>query len=124
MRNLFKFYPNKKGLFTGIYFSAFGLSAYFFYFLSKKIINPENNEFNKITNLYPRIIGENVPQYFLKTSLIIFISGILGSQFIYEYQDEDFESYLLEENKVNFLFLFFNLISLRMREYPLKIVSH
>ena len=47
LKNCWKYYPNKKGLISGIIFSSFGLSSFAFTSIGDMIINPESKKKEK-----------------------------------------------------------------------------
>jgi hypothetical protein len=112
LRTLWKYYPEKKGLCTGIILAAFGFSAMIFNKISDEIINPNKEEINHQTQFYSEEVGKNVPKFYLISFVIIIISGLLGVLLFFDYEEEgsSIKSYLNENVKVNleksFCFLF------------------
>ena len=97
LRNLWKYYPNKKGTCTGVVLCAFGLSAIVLNKVSNLIINPDHEKIDKTTEFYPKDVGLRVPDYFLVVSIIMISFGLFASIFIFEYtekKDDIVENYL------------------------------
>jgi hypothetical protein len=89
LRNLWKYYPNNKGISKGILLCGYGLSAIILNKISNFIINPDQVKIDKITFLYPDYIGYRVPKYFLLTSIIMILLGLFASLFIFDYEEDE-----------------------------------
>ena len=64
-----EWFPERKGLMTGLIVGAFGFGAFFFGFITKAIANPNNlkppNDFDEPPpHFYPVEVAERVPQMF------------------------------------------------------------
>jgi OFA family oxalate/formate antiporter-like MFS transporter len=60
-----EYFPKKRGLVTGIVVGAFGCGAFFFSFIAKAIVNPENHPRDIIMpdgNLWGSVIADRVPR--------------------------------------------------------------
>ena len=73
----FKYFPNKKGLITGIIVGSYGLGSSFFNLLATKIVNPNNIQAdikapNGDPNLsfFPPEVADRVPHMFQSLCLI------------------------------------------------------
>lgn len=108
LRTLWKYYPEKKGLCTGIILAAFGFSAMIFNKISDEIINPNKEEINLQTQFYSEEVGKNVPKFYLISFVIIIISGLLAVLLLFNYEEEgpSIKSYLNENIKVIFAIFF------------------
>ena len=71
-----KYFPNKKGLITGIFYFGKGISYFLYEFISLKIINQENISIIQIKYIYPTEINEN---YFNYLKICLIFTGILSS---------------------------------------------
>lgn len=72
-----EYYPNRKGLLTGILIGVYGLSPLFFNMLSFYMINPENEDPDS-SGFFSQDIAERVP-YFLRYLFFIWMGLLLGS---------------------------------------------
>lgn len=63
-----EWFPNKKGLITGIIVGSYGLGSFFFTLLATHIINPNNEKptivINKDLNYFDKDIANHVPSMF------------------------------------------------------------
>ena len=114
LKTLWKYYPEKKGLCTGIVLAAFGFSAMIFNKISDNIINPNKEEIDRQTQFYSEEVGLNVPKYYLASSVIILTAGLLSVLLLFQYEDEtsSIESYLGQNLSVNFFLSLVVLFSL------------
>ena len=97
LKNCWKYFPNKKGLISGIIFSSFGLSAFIFTTIADAINKPKNNE--KKTD---KEIADGFKLY-LKIFIICIISmGTLSSLLCFPYKkEEDYLERLSSEDEEN-----------------------
>lgn len=91
LRNMWKYYPNRKGLFTGFVLCGFGFSAIILNQISNRIINPDHIRIDNYTQFYPAHIGNRVPNYFFIASIVIISFGLFGSLFIFEYEKDEID---------------------------------
>lgn len=54
MRNMFKYFPNRKGLCSGICLAGFGLGSIFFNTIAVAIINPKDIPIDTSTQRFPK----------------------------------------------------------------------
>ena len=59
-----EYFPEKKGMITGLIIGAFGLGAFFFGFITNAIVNPDNLKPPKGEVFYPIEVAERVPRMF------------------------------------------------------------
>lgn len=99
LRTLWKYYPEKKGLCTGFILAAFGFSAMIFNKISDLIINPNHEEISPETHFYSKEVGLNVPNFYLITAIIIFVSGLLAVLLMFNYEEDgsSIKTYLIED---------------------------
>lgn len=77
-----EWFPNRKGLISGLVIGAFGFGAFLFGFLSTAIVNPDNKPPGHVEGtpdkLFPKDVAEKVPEMFrtclMAWSLLAFIS--------------------------------------------------
>ncbi len=108
LKTLWKYYPDKKGICTGISLAAFGFSAMIFNKISEVIINPNEEPIDNETGLYSKEIGLKLPNFFLISSILILVVGLIAAWILvkHEKQSLSINSYLIETNEVfgkNFL---------------------
>ena len=85
LKNCWKYFPNKKGLITGIIFSSFGLSAFAFTTLADSLINPDG--IKKVNKFYYSAEISNKYLLFLKILIICIIAlGLLSSILCFPYK--------------------------------------
>ena len=88
LSEIWKYFPNNKGLITGIFFLGKGLNKLFYESISIKIINPKKLNIMRNDNIYLFEINENYYNY-LKILIIFFcllgsvIQSLIYPHFIY-----------------------------------------
>ena len=87
VKNCWKYFPNKKGLISGIIFSSFGLSSFTFTAIGDLIINPKSIG-NVDDKYYPEEISNKYLDYIKFYILCIIVMGTLSSILSFPYQDE------------------------------------
>ena len=87
LKNLWAYYPSKKGLLTGICFFGFGLSPLIYNSLATNIINPTFEKADPITGLFKKEIAERVKDYLNVLNLFVDVCCILVIIFVYEYKE-------------------------------------
>ena len=66
-----EWFPNNKGLVSGLIVAGYGFGAFFFGFISTAIVNPENVKVDKKDgSFFPKSVSDNVPIMFHKCLLI------------------------------------------------------
>ena len=90
MKNCWKYYPNKKGLITGLILSAFGLSAFVFITICDEMVNPKN--LPQQNKLYPKEIANKFIDFIQLYIYLIIIIGIIVIILVFPYEEENFES--------------------------------
>ena len=98
LKNCWKYFPNKKGLISGIIFSSFGLSSFAFTTIGDLIINPKSKEKGD-DGYYSEEISKKYLDYIKFYILCIIIMGTLSSILSFPYQDYKDEAVKVE--KVN-----------------------
>jgi len=79
LKNCWKYFPNKKGLISGIIFSSFGLSAFIFTFLADEIIKKDGTTAEK---------ANGFKQYLKIFIICIIVMGTLSSLLSFPYTKE------------------------------------
>ena len=60
-----EWFPNNKGLVSGLIVAGYGFGAFFFGFISTGIVNPDDVKVNKKEgSLFPKSVSDNVPHMF------------------------------------------------------------
>jgi len=101
LRNLWRFYPERKGLCTGIVLAFFGLSAVIFNAISNVIINPNQLELDPKTQFYPEEVGKNVPTFFFYCFVITISVGFLSVFLVFSFEEEKEDNYVGQIDEVN-----------------------
>lgn len=83
-RNSWYFYPNKKGLISGIILFGYGVSSMIFSAIADYIINP-NNESAEPNGFFNKSIADNTHSYLIKLNIILFIMSLIGFFLISDY---------------------------------------
>lgn len=99
LRNAWKYFPDKKGLLSGIILSCFGLSSFFFTTIADLIINPSGIQPDD-DNYYPREVAENVPKFINVMCITIAIGGTIIVCLICPYRDPTEKTVSREESVV------------------------
>jgi hypothetical protein len=94
LRNLWRYYPERKGLCTGIVLAFFGLSAVIFNYISNIVINPNRNLADKETQFYCPDTARNVPTFFFYVFLITIVVGIFSVFLILPFEEEKPDNYI------------------------------
>ena len=82
---IWKYFPNNKGIITGIFFLGKGINIFLYDFISTKIINPQNVKIIPIDNIYFADINDNYYNYLKISSIILCILSSLCQCMIYPY---------------------------------------
>ena len=88
LKNCWKYFPNKKGLISGIIFSSFGLSSFSFTTIGDFIINPKSKE-KESDGYYSEEISNKFLDYLKFYISCIIIMGTLSSILSFPYQEEE-----------------------------------
>ena len=82
---IWKYFPNNKGIVTGIFFLGKGINGFLYDYISIKIINPQNINIIPIDNIYSIDVNENYFNYIKISSIILCILSSLCQCLIYPY---------------------------------------
>ena len=88
LRNCWKYFPNKKGLISGIIFSCFGLSAFIFTGLGDLIIS-KGSDLEKKNNYYCKETAMKYLNYLKFYIICIIIMGTLSSILCFPYKEDN-----------------------------------
>lgn len=92
LKNSNRYFPERKGLVTGIIASGFGFSSVLLNIVIYKIINPNNI---KIENgFYPKEVYQNVKEYIFFCLILFTCFGIVGSLLTFPFKEEVRDEYL------------------------------
>ena len=103
LKNCWKYFPEKKGLISGIIFSSFGLSSFIFTSLGDYLINPDNKNKEKEDNkYYSEEISERFLIYVKVFIICIIIMGTLSCILCFPFKEETSkENNNLENSEIN-----------------------
>jgi OFA family oxalate/formate antiporter-like MFS transporter len=101
LKNCWKYFPDKKGLISGIIFSSFGLSAFIFTSLGDYIINP-NDDKKSEKGYYSKEISENFLIYIKVFIICIIVMGTISCILCFPFEEESSkENESSENNEIN-----------------------
>ena len=86
LKNCWKYFPNKKGLISGIIFSSFGLSSFIFTSLADLIINKDSETEDK-NGYYTEEISSKFLDYIKFYIICIIIMGTISSILCFPYKE-------------------------------------
>ena len=89
-KNAWYYYPEKKGLISGIILFGYGGSSMIFSGFADSIINP-NNESTDSNGLFNKEIADNTYIYIKKLNIILFIMSLIGFLLISDYNKNNTE---------------------------------
>ena len=87
LKNCWKYFPEKKGLISGILFSSCGLSSFLFTSIGDYIINPDTLSENE-DGLYPEEVSLRYLNYLKFYIISIIVLGTLSSILSFTFQEE------------------------------------
>ena len=99
---IWKYFPNNKGLSTSFALSGFGLTQLLFEDLSIKIINSNNDNIDFIYEVYSSHINDNFKLYLKKSEIFFSLLSVICILLIFpydKYKNSSRNSYLNKENK-------------------------
>ena len=97
MKNCWKYFPNHKGIITGLILSCFGLSVFIFTTIGDYIINP--NSISILDNgFYSEEISNNFLVYIKFYLFSVIIVGFISIILVFPYENEDKNEELINEN--------------------------
>ena len=100
LKNCWKYFPEKKGLISGIIFSSFGLSSFIFTSLGDYLINPKDSQ--KIDGYYSEEVSERFLMYVKVFIICIIVMGTLSCILCFPFKEESSkDNNILENNEIN-----------------------
>ncbi len=97
MKNCWKYFPNKKGIITGLILSSFGLSVFIFTSIGDYIINPKGLSILD-NGYYNEEISNNFLVYIKFYLFSVIIIGFISVILVFPYEDEYKIEELINEN--------------------------
>ena len=82
---IWKYFPNMKGLITGIFFLGKGITESFYEYISIKLINPDEEKMNRNENIYSTNINLKFFNYLQNTFIFLCLISIICQFLIYPY---------------------------------------
>lgn len=82
IKNAYSYYPNRKGMSSGIIMMVYGVGPFIFNQVILKLVNPDNLPSNK-NHIFPPEVALNFPNTLRVLSLIYFIVGTFGCLLFY-----------------------------------------
>ena len=82
---IWKYFPNMKGLITGIFFIGKGITESFYEYISIKLINPEEEKMNRNESIYSTNINLQFFNYLQNTFIFLCFISIICQFLIYPY---------------------------------------
>ena len=90
---IWKYFPNMKGLITGIFFIGRGITISFYENFSIQFINPEGKNMIEDENIYPIDVNEKFFNYFRNTFFFLCFISIISNFLIYPYSIYGYQFY-------------------------------
>ena len=87
---IWKYFPNMKGLITGIFFIGKGITESFYEYISIKLINPEEEKMNRNENIYSTNINLQFFNYLQNTFIFYPPLKIIASQKLIKLKNQYF----------------------------------
>ena len=91
--DIWKYFPNMKGLITGIFFIGKGIAESLNEFISPKFINPEEKNMNQIKIIYPSDVNDRFLDYSRNIFLFFCLISIAIQFLVYPYSIYGYKFY-------------------------------
>lgn len=88
--NGWRYFPNNKGLVSGIILAGFGFGPFVFNYVSTALVNPNNEQANA-AGYYPEDVGNNVPSMIRILCICWSAIIVVGIIMIFPFQPEKSE---------------------------------
>lgn len=85
--NAYKYFPNKKGLCSGICIMGLGFGALIFNQIILHVMNPNNLKPNKSDGYFPREVADNLPKTWRILALVYFCISLIATIIIFPKAD-------------------------------------
>ena len=82
-----RYYPNNKGLVSGIVLAGFGFGAFVFNFVATAIVNPDNVKADPVTGFFPLDVADRVPKMIKILSACWLGLAIIGICMVFPYHE-------------------------------------
>ena len=105
---IWKFYPNNKGLATSLALSGYGFTQLLFEEISINIINYEKRDIDYIEGIYPSDINENFKNFYKMNNIFFAFLSVISIMMIYPH--DKYKKYL-KKSVPRYNFQFKNLIN-------------
>ena len=98
LNNSWKYFPEKKGILSGIILCCFGMGSFFWTFIADLLINPDNKpvdnkEGSPYKGYYDESVSDKITNFWLlMVFIVIAFMGIIGLLSFDYYEDEDAKS--------------------------------
>ena len=90
--NGWKYFPNNKGLVSGLVLAGFGFGAFMFNFVSTALVNPEDEhmakEIDSPIKVFPDEVARRVPEMIRTLSMYWTILAVIGTLLLFPYKEE------------------------------------
>ena len=81
-----KYFPNNKGLVTGIVLCGFGFGPFFFNIITTHIVNPNNLKADS-NGMFPPEVYQNVPKMFRILAACWFVLSVISIILFFPYEE-------------------------------------
>jgi len=98
IKNIWQYFPNRRGLVTGIISCGFGGSAFLFSFITKALVNPSNAEIGPDGYYGPEVFN-NITNMFIWLACIYVVLGVSAAILIVPYKEEKNEDIVIKTEK-------------------------
>jgi MFS family permease len=88
-----KYFPNSKGMITGLVFGSYVIGSFIFNFVTLAIVNPDNHHPDEKTHFFDEDVANRVPKMFKILSICYLAIGLFGSMLIKYPKDLHMELY-------------------------------
>ena len=88
MKNCWLYYPDKKGLISGMILLGYGSSAFVFTWISDYIVNPNMEKVDTVTGFFHKEIADRTYKFIFVLNIILFILGCVGYVMTYDFLNE------------------------------------
>lgn len=88
MKNCWLYFPDKKGLISGMILLGYGSSAFIFTWISDNIVNPNMEKVDTVTGFFHKEIADRTHKFIFVLNIILFIMGCIGYAITFDYLNE------------------------------------
>ena len=90
--NAYKYFPNNKGVISGILSAGFGIGAFVMSFLALALMNPNNEkvgEHGATEHIFPKDVSDHLPKTIRVLGIVYFVLTMIGSLLIIRPSEEE-----------------------------------